>query len=281
MNISEISEEIYRYTSGYPFLVSKLCKIIDEDLEKDWTLNGLENAIKLLLQDDNTLFDDLIKNLENNKEIYDLIYKILVEGKKIEYNKANPIINLATVLGIVRKSNFKTVVDNKIFEIYIYNYMISKRETQIEGVPDSQYRANFINNGKLEMELVLTKFQHLMKCEYRDKDSKFIEREGRLLFLCFLKPIINGQGFYYVEPETRMDNRMDIVVSYGREQFIVELKIWHGEGYEQEALEQLSSYLDSMQETKGYLISFNFNKNKEYTAEWKQHNKKEIYCIVV
>ena len=74
-----------------------------------------------------------------------------------------------------------------------------------------------------------------MHDEYRDKDEKFIEREGRLLFLCFLKPIINGKGFYYVESETRMDNRMDIVVTYGTEQHIIALKIWHGESYENEA----------------------------------------------
>ena len=40
-------------------------------------------------------------------------------------------------------------------------------------------------------------------------------REGRLLFLSFLKPIINGMGHYVVEPETRGSRRMDIVVFYG------------------------------------------------------------------
>lgn len=30
MDISEISKLIYDYTSGYPFLVSRLCKILDE-----------------------------------------------------------------------------------------------------------------------------------------------------------------------------------------------------------------------------------------------------------
>jgi hypothetical protein len=131
------------------------------------------------------------------------------------------------------------------------------------------------------MPLILNKFQEVMHDEYRNKDSKFIEREGRLLFLCFLKPIINGVGFYYVEAETRMDNRMDIIVSFGTEEHIIELKIWHGDNYEQNSLEQLSGYLETRRKKTGYLVSFNFNKNKEYTKEWKKHNNKDIYAIVV
>ena len=55
MNIGEISEEIYKYTNGYPFLVSKLCKTIDEELDKDWSTEGVEKAVKSLLVEKNTL----------------------------------------------------------------------------------------------------------------------------------------------------------------------------------------------------------------------------------
>ena len=159
--------------------------------------------------------------------------------------------------------------------------MISKRSTEKGELLTYEYRTKFAQNNKLNMELVLNKFQEVMHDEYRKKDVKFIEREGRLLFLCFLKLIINGAGFYYVEAETRMDNRMDVVITYGEEQHIVELKIWHGENYEMEALEQLAGYLDAKRESKGYLISYSFNKNKAYTKEWKKYEGKNIYAIVV
>ena len=68
-----------------------------------------------------------------------------------------------------------------------------------------------------------------MREEYRESTVPFLEKEGRLLFLTFLKPIINGVGFYYVEPQTRDNRRMDLVVTYERQEFIVELKIWRGE----------------------------------------------------
>ena len=37
MDIKGISEEIYKYTTGYPFLVSYICKIIDEQYGQVWT----------------------------------------------------------------------------------------------------------------------------------------------------------------------------------------------------------------------------------------------------
>ena len=64
---SKAAEFIYFYTNGYPFLVSRLCQIIDEDLKASWNEETMVRAVKLLLLENNTLFDDLVKNMENNK----------------------------------------------------------------------------------------------------------------------------------------------------------------------------------------------------------------------
>ncbi|MBE6058144.1 AAA family ATPase, partial [Clostridium sp.] len=73
LNKEYFAEKLYFYTSGYPFLVSKLCKIIDEKImdenELKWEKNYLELAVKELLNESNTNFDSLIKNIENNKEL--------------------------------------------------------------------------------------------------------------------------------------------------------------------------------------------------------------------
>ena len=113
-----------------------------------------------------------------------------------------------------------------------------------------------------------------MKSEYREKDEKFIESQGRLLFLAFIRPIINGTGFYYVEPETRSNSRMDIVVTYLNEEFIIELKIWRGDQYRKDGIRQLCGYLESREQKKGYLVSFSFLKNKEYIKAKTKYEKK-------
>ena len=117
----------------------------------------------------------------------------------------------------------------------------------------------------------------------RNQTEPFIpEKEGRLLFLTFLKPIINGTGFYYVEPQTRDNRRMDLVVSYGSEEFIIELKIWRGEKYEEQGRDQLASYLATRGSTEGYLVTFDFSKNRKKTEpHWIENNGKRIFEVTI
>ena len=72
---------------------------------------------------------------------------------------------------------------------------------------------------------------------YRQEDAKFVEEHGRKIFLIYLKPIINGVGNFYVEAETRDKTRTDIVVDYRGVQYIIETKLWRGEGYHSEGEE--------------------------------------------
>ena len=44
---------------------------------------------------------------------------------------------------------------------------------------------------------------------------------------------------------------------------IQEIKIWRGEEYNRRGMEQLGDYLDAYHLKKGYMLSFNFNKDKE------------------
>lgn len=56
---------------------------------------------------------------------------------------------------------------------------------------------------------------------------------------------------------------MDVVVDYGGEQFLIELKIWRGNAYHERGEQQLSDYLDYFHLQKGYMLSYNFNQKKE------------------
>ncbi len=81
--------------------------------------------------------------------------------------------------------------------------------------------------------------------------------------MLFLKPIINGVGNAYVEAETRNRERTDLIIDYHGEQFIIEMKIWRGNAYNERGEQQLTDYLDYYHLKKGYMLSFNFNKKKE------------------
>lgn len=210
-----------------------------------------------------------------------LIKRIIYDGDRISYTLANDNVQLGVMFGILTEQEGCIAVSNIIFEVYLYNYFSSMEEVKNANI--SVNTSQFIKAGKLDMPHVLTKFQEIMKSEYRREDGKFLEQQGRLLFLCFLKPIINGNGFYYVEPETRNNTRMDIVVTYGREEHIIELKLWHGDQYRKDGIEQLEGYLDSRNNENGYLVSFSFHQKKEYTSGWleEEETKKHIFEIVI
>lgn len=70
-------------------------------------------------------------------------------------------------------------------------------------------------------------------------------------------------GNYYIESRSRGLWRTDVVVDYRGERYVIEMKIWHGDEYNNRGEKQLVQYLDDYHQNKGYLISFNFNKKKQ------------------
>ena len=281
MDIGAISEEIYRYTSGYPVLVSYICKYIDERLNRNWTSDGVKDAVKIFLAGDNTLIDDLSKNLENYPDLREFLYNVSVNGADYTYAPVNPMVRFASLFSYIKPVGGKVRIHNTIFEeaIFLYftiDYAI-KNSSKL-----SPFQLNYIIGGHLNLEYALERFSAMMHEEYRDEDEGFLERQGRLVFLSFIKPIINGTGFYYVEPRTRDDRRMDIIITYGSDEFVIELKIWRGEKYELSGREQLSEYLDIRGNREGYLVTFDFSKNKSFKEPaWIDYKGKRIFEVII
>lgn len=286
-----MAEEIYRYTGGYPFLVSLICLWLDErlpeivELPEYWTKEGIRTAVREILKGTNTLFDDVVKNIENNDRFRRLVEGILLEGRQIPYKLSNPEIDLGVTFGILAEEDGICKISNIIFEIYIYDHLIAGMLMEQRRLPIP--RSRFVTEeGSLDMEGILLGFRDFMDAEYRKRDDAFLERQGRLLFLAFLKPIINGTGHYVVEPETRDSARMDIVVFYGKREYILELKVWHGPKRFSEGLAQLSAYMEGRGQEQGWLLTFCFNDGRErigeeYTGKRSVAEGRTIYSVIV
>ena len=277
INIEEISEKIFFWTSGYPFLVSKLCKIVDEKIlpkkeEKKWSPIDIDNAVNQLLMETNTLFDDLGKNLENNKDLYNFIESVTLGHHEKSFSLQAPLVNLAYIYGIISRSdNNKVRIHNKIFNEVITNYIIAKMESE-NTAPISTTQEPYIKpDGRLDFEKVLLKFQEVIKEKYHNnmllKSDEFLEKDLRLLFLVFLKPITNGIGFTFKEVETGAEKRLDIVVIFRDEKFVVELKIWYDIEYHKRGIERLKKYMEIESINQGYMLIMNKNREKEFTHE--------------
>lgn len=268
------------YTSGYPFLVSRLCQIIDEKKMR-WDRAGFLTAEKELLHERNTLFDDLVKKLHEFAEMRKMFRDILLNGRKFAFNPLEHHIQLASLFGLIRESNRTVAISNRIFETVIYDLILSEDEMGDLSKEGSIDRNQFIQNGQIDMEHLLARFAVHFNDIYSKKDGKFVEEMGRKLFLLYLKPIINGIGNYYVEAETRDETRTDVVVDYLGQQYVIELKIWRGNAYNERGEKQIAEYLDYFHETKGYLVSFCFNKNKTPGTKTMQIGDKTITETVI
>lgn len=281
------SDRLFYYTNGYPFLVSRLCEFIDEEVMNDedlkWEKSYIETAVKSIINESNTNYESLTKNLENNTELYKLVYRLIIEGVKITYNAHNPVINLGFIYGILDKDNTTIKVNNRIYEQIIYDYMISKIEISA-NINSYNFRENFLlKDGTIDFEKVLLKFQEFMKKEYSTRDEEFLEKNGRLIFLAFIKPIINGVGFDFKEVQISEEKRLDVVITYLNKQYVIEMKIWRGPKAHSKGINQLYDYLDAMSLNKGYLVIFDFNKSESNRGkrELINLNDKEIFAIWV
>jgi hypothetical protein len=282
MDISEIAGLIHEYTMGYPFLVSRICQLIDKKAG-EWTKKGFLEAVKILTSEKNALFDSLMGKIEDDSHLRDVVYSILFDGEKRSYNSDDSAIYFAQMFGFVKNEDGNITIANRIFETRLYNYFLASEERVGSQIYKSgqENKNRFIQNGHLDMSRVLEKFVETFDYLYGDENEKFVEEIGRKYFLLFLKPIINGVGNCYIEAQTRNMRRTDVIVDYNGEQFIVELKIWKGDKYNSDGEQQIAEYIDYYHLKKGYMLTFSFNKNKQIGVREVQYGDVTIIEAVV
>lgn len=283
MDISAMSQLIYDYTSGYPVLVSMICRINDEKLrENAWNAEGVAEAATMIANESAPLFESLINKIENYPDLREMLYAMLFNGAEFSFTPDNATIGLAYMYGFVTNHSGKMQIANRIFEIRLYNYFLSIEKTSNPIAQDgSLHRNEFIDGGALNMEKILKRFTVVYTDLYGNQPDVFLEEAGRRLFLLFLRPIINGTANYYVEAETRNQRRTDLIIDYLGKQYIVELKIWHGKEYHERGEKQLAEYLDYYHIDKGYMLSFNFNQNKTIGTQSIKIGDKTLFEAIV
>jgi len=275
-----VAKEIYDYTSGYPFLVSRLCQIIDNE-HYGWDKEGVVKAVHDILKENNTLFDDFGKKLADFPPLKLLLKTILFSGAKRAFSLSEKYIQLANMFSFICDDNGYIRISNRIMETYLYNMFTAESEMErisTEGVLDKN---QFIVNGMLNMKHIIERFVVHFNDIYGSKGDTFKEEDGRKLFLLYLKPIINGVGNYYIEAETRDMTRTDIVIDYLGNQYVIELKIWRGNSYNERGEQQLAEYLDYFHLETGYLVSFCFNRKKEPEMKTVNVSGRTVYEAVV
>ena len=262
MDTVGIGQLIYDYTSGYPFLVSRMCQLVDEN-DYGWNNEGVLKAYHDLLMERNTLFDDMVKKLNQFPKLKDTIKNILFSGTHVAYNPDEKHLQIAMMFNFIKVEDNSVQIACRLMETRLYNLFIAEADSEQIFTEGRYDRNQFIHDGILDMRHLLERFCVHFNDIFSAEDGSFVEKQGRKQFLLYLRPIINGKGNYYVEAETRDETRTDVIVDYLGKQYVIELKIWRGEAYNERGEQQLAEYLDYYHLKTGYMLSFCFNKNKQ------------------
>ena len=272
MDTGTIAKRLRKYTSGYPYLVSRLCQLMDGSvgdkigLRAAWTEQGMDEAIKIILADNkDPLFGSVMGKLVNLPQLKKQLRDILMKGDVIAWLPDDEEQKLLYMYGFIKNENNTVKIANRLFEMRLYQYFLGEsRKNEAFRSDALVHKSIFINDDhSLNMPLILEHFIDTQKRVHGDTDDRFLEEEGRERFLTYVAPLINGTGTYSIEEQTRNKLRMDVVIHYLGKRYVVELKIWRGTRYNEDGEKQIMEYLDYFDLSTGYMVSFNFNKKKE------------------
>ena len=287
MNTAAIAQLIRDYTNGYPVLVSRICQIIDQELVPKsfttltdaWTAYGVDEAVKLLLQEKNMLFDSIMGKLANYPALKGNLRSILMRGETLPWLPYDTEQQQLAMYGFIRNNHNTVAIANRIFEMLLYVHFVgeSEKNEDLKQLSAASKSIFVTEDGWLDVRKIMEHFIVEHNRIHGDDSEKFLEAEGRERFLTYLSPIINGTGTYSIEEQTRTHRRMDVVIHYLGKRYVIELKIWHGERYNAEGEKQISDYMDYFHLDTGYMLSFNFNLKKETGVKRVQIGDKVLF----
>ena len=81
MDVATVAEELVAWTGGYPFLVSRLCQLVDER-GFPWDRTGVDAAVRELLMERSTLFNSLAGKLESYPALKEQLRSILMRARR-------------------------------------------------------------------------------------------------------------------------------------------------------------------------------------------------------
>lgn len=263
MDMRALAGQIHDYTSGYPFLVSRICQLVDEKLNRQWTVFGIDEAVRMMLSENNALFDSLMGRLMSRPELARKLRGMLLRGDSVAWLPDDDEQRQLAMYGFVRNEHNKLRVANRVFEMRLYAHFVGEGE-RYEVLRQSAAASGSIfvgGDGGLDVPKIMVHFIREHGRIHGESKKRFLEEEGRERFLTYLAPIINGTGTYDVEPQTRDHRRMDVVIHWLGRRYVVELKVWRGDRYNEAGERQVAGYLDFFGLDVGYMLSFGFRKS--------------------
>ncbi len=289
----DVIQSLHRQTAGQPYLVNRFAQILTEEMaiSKSETIQmeHFAEAHTQLLEETNANISHLLTNIRRNPRFESILMRITSYETGIRFNPDDEIIDELTTYGVITKGpDGMCEILNPIYQqriLQAFKPLVNGLEHEYfpEGArPDL---VNYLmSTGQLNMDLLLDNFRDFVaRAGFRilqvpDTPKEFV---GQYLLYAYLDQFVQlVNGNIYLEGQTGR-GRMDIVIFYNTQKYIVETKIWEGPRYYQAGKKQLAAYMKLEGVAEGYYVVFDHRQNPEAQVETETIKGVQIRSYVI
>ena len=276
---SETVKAIHKQTAGQPVLVNRFAQILTEELKipksEPITIEHFSAAYTQLLREGHTNIDHLITNIRRDRRFESLLMKIASYDEGVDFNVDSDIISELATYGVIAEGA------DGMCEIInpIYQYRIMRAFKPIvngleqEYLPENNhtgFHGYLTPDGQIRMVALLDNFRDFIArvgfkiLQVPDTPQEYV---GQYLLFAYLEQFVQMVGrTLSLEVQTGR-GRMDLLIRHNQRKYIVETKIWGGEGRYQAGKAQLAAYIRLERAEEGYYIVFDHRNIPESRVE--------------
>ena len=251
---SEAVQKVYEETQGQLWLVNRIGTILTVDVKPETvepiTIKDVDEAIKILLMEHNSHFDNLVEKAKQYKETF---VEIVFNG--VEYCVDDEDQAFLELHGLIKCDKDKAVITNNIYKMRFIKMFFREVGNQV----DLSGKRYYLPNGFLDMETVLSDFEkYIAQIGVRAfyEKGKPYEKTGQFLLTAWLYQFVGIGGDLRYECPTGL-GRLDIMLTFKDKKYIIETKIVRYKGTLEDAVEQLAGkYIKTEQVDEGYIVLF-------------------------
>jgi len=255
----EATAALYDLTAGHPFLVNRLAAIITEELATDRTQPitpvAVDRAQRKLVRETNYNFETLGRHARAHP---DEILAILF-GRVIPFNLNNPLVSTLYMQGIISESATESCqIANPIYRQVLIAYLRPLNfGLQGDMLANGFDFRKLVTADGLDLKAILSNFRQFV--ERRGKEAFKVspmpqEATGQYMLMAYLDSVLRQIGGVVYTEVPSGDGRLDLIVVFQEQRYIIETKIWRGAAYFDRGLEQMQQYLTSEGVNEGYYV---------------------------
>ena len=270
---------IHKQTAGQPVLVNRLAQILTEEMDipksEPITMEHFLEAHIRLLREGHTNIDHLITNIRRDRGFEAFLMRIASYDEGVRFSLYNErMAELATYGVIAEGADGMCEIVNPIYHYCIIDaFKPIVNGLEQEYLPEDNregFEGYLTPDGQIQMAALLDNFRDFIArvgfriLQVPDTPQEYV---GQYLLFAYLEQFVQSVGgAMYLEVRTGR-GRMDILILHRNRKYIVETKIWGGDGRYQAGKAQLAAYVRSEGAEEGYYVVFDHRNAPEPCVE--------------